>query len=181
MRLQCAADGCSEPAEEGYSTCSDRVHREAENEKRKAAPAYQDLQRRLRKGNVPTTSRRSFKPMTDAQDLEEYNEDASSDSPVDPSSSTLSKGPKVRLTRKYTHNEQLFIYSCGIIVSRGTLFSAEGILAVKVKRVSLLSHVRKSLIHWAVIAQVHVSISLASSNVHILRQSLPSSKASPSL
>ncbi|KAF9022080.1 hypothetical protein BDZ89DRAFT_956974, partial [Hymenopellis radicata] len=34
------------------------------------------------------------------------------------------------ITRNYTHNEQLFIYCCGMIVSRATFYVAEAITAV---------------------------------------------------
>jgi hypothetical protein len=53
--------------------------------------------------------------------------DSTSSIPEDP------KGPAVSLTkRKWTHNEQLCVRPCGIILSRATMFQAESIIGVKV-------------------------------------------------
>ncbi|KAJ7086968.1 hypothetical protein C8R44DRAFT_650414, partial [Mycena epipterygia] len=38
---------------------------------------------------------------------------------------------KGKLTRNWTHNEQLFVRCCGIIVSRATFFGSEGVTGVK--------------------------------------------------
>jgi hypothetical protein len=37
-----------------------------------------------------------------------------------------------RLSRRWTHNEQLIVRCCGIILSRATFFGSEAITAVKV-------------------------------------------------
>jgi hypothetical protein len=53
--------------------------------------------------------------------------DGASNLPEDP------KAPAVSLTkRKWTHNEQLCVRPCGVIVSRATMFQAESIIGVKV-------------------------------------------------
>ena len=40
--------------------------------------------------------------------------------------------PKARFARRRTHNEQLVVSCCGIIIARGTMFGAEAISGVKV-------------------------------------------------
>lgn len=39
---------------------------------------------------------------------------------------------KGRASRRWTHNEQLFVRCCGVIVSRATFFGAEGVAGHKV-------------------------------------------------
>jgi hypothetical protein len=40
---------------------------------------------------------------------------------------------KGKLSRSWTHNEQLFVRCCGVITSRATLFGSEAITGVKVR------------------------------------------------
>lgn len=42
--------------------------------------------------------------------------------------------PKARFDRRKTHNEQLVVACCGIILARGTMFGAESISGVKVSK-----------------------------------------------
>ncbi|KAJ7066139.1 hypothetical protein C8F01DRAFT_1019366 [Mycena amicta] len=46
-------------------------------------------------------------------------------------SSEQTRKPKLRVSRRWTHNEQLFVMCCGIITARATFFSAEGPASVK--------------------------------------------------
>lgn len=39
-----------------------------------------------------------------------------------------------RMSRKHTHNDQLIVSSCGIILARQTMFNAEAVSAVKVRK-----------------------------------------------
>lgn len=48
--------------------------------------------------------------------------------PIEPQVSTV----KGRTARRWTHNEQLFVRCCGVIVSRATFFGSEGVSGVKV-------------------------------------------------
>jgi hypothetical protein len=41
--------------------------------------------------------------------------------------------PKARFGRRKTHNEQLVVACCGVIVARGTMFGAESISGVQVR------------------------------------------------
>jgi hypothetical protein len=40
--------------------------------------------------------------------------------------------PKARFARRRTHNEQLIMSCCGVVLARGTMFGAEAISGVKV-------------------------------------------------
>jgi hypothetical protein len=53
--------------------------------------------------------------------------------PANSSSNSLPRGmPKGKLSRSWTHNEQLFVRCCGIIISRATMYGSEGVSGVKV-------------------------------------------------
>ena len=129
---ECSVIHCEQPAEPNFLTCSTPTHR-AEEEKmhKKKESAFDDLSRRLSKDNVPQTrsKRRGRRPgylLADSGAVEEL--DLSS------TNNTKKKGPHLRLrtTRKWTNNEQLFILACGTIVARSTFFSAEGVSSVAV-------------------------------------------------
>jgi hypothetical protein len=51
-----------------------------------------------------------------------------------PTNPLLSRPVKIRgrLSRRWTHNEQLMIRCCGIILSRATFFGSEALTSVKV-------------------------------------------------
>jgi hypothetical protein len=45
---------------------------------------------------------------------------------------------KVRFGRRRTHNEQLVVACCGVIIGRATMFGSEGVAAVKVWLISVV-------------------------------------------
>ncbi|RPD52418.1 hypothetical protein L226DRAFT_468036 [Lentinus tigrinus ALCF2SS1-7] len=93
---QCAIEGCTEVSATGFRTCNSEVHRAYEIEKRERGTAIYRLRLRAEKAS----DRRA----------------------------QGSRRPKVRsaLTRRWTHNEQLMVRPCRIIISRATFFESEG-------------------------------------------------------
>lgn len=62
--------------------------------------------------------------------------------PSNPSKISIDSRPPVesfkgRIYRRWTHNEQLFVCCCGVILSRATFFGSEGILGVVVSTISI--------------------------------------------
>jgi hypothetical protein len=55
------------------------------------------------------------------------------------------KQPKARFGRRRTHNEQLVVRPCGIILSRATFYGSEGIAAVAVSLMDYYS----DILHWS--------------------------------
>ncbi|KAF7288473.1 hypothetical protein HMN09_01389500 [Mycena chlorophos] len=114
---RCLAHNCENKAPRGHITCSIPAHRAKEEEhKRAAEPAFLDLDRRLTKDGVSTQTPRRKATSTSTQHR-----------------STPSKrsGPiKLDLTRFWTHNDQLFILCCGVIISRTTFYHDEGVSSV---------------------------------------------------
>ncbi|KAJ7510345.1 hypothetical protein B0H11DRAFT_1702034, partial [Mycena galericulata] len=98
----CCIHGCKAEAEAGFRTCTLPAHREFQKETDLRNTAMFQLHARLRNAGI---------------------------SQVPVAGST----PKVRghISRSWTHNEQLFVRCCGIIISRATFFGSEGIAGVK--------------------------------------------------
>ncbi|KAJ7612433.1 hypothetical protein DFH06DRAFT_1484842 [Mycena polygramma] len=120
----CAIQGCNANAEPGFHTCKDEEHRAFQKEADERNTAMFQLRSRLRKadiseiplaGSAAGPSEPLFRPMMD-------------DPLLTAPPPTKIKG---RLTRSWTHNEQLFVRCCGIIISRATLFGAEGVTSAK--------------------------------------------------
>lgn len=61
-------------------------------------------------------------------------EDDGNEPELPPTNPSVSQPVKIRgrLSRRWTHNEQLMIRCCGIILSRATFFGSEALTSVKV-------------------------------------------------
>ncbi|KAJ7063036.1 hypothetical protein C8F01DRAFT_1081698 [Mycena amicta] len=110
---QCRVSICKTEAEPGFITCVLVAHRALEEKMHAdSKSAFVDLTRRLEKSNVPCTPRKRKTKTPHAP-------------PSQPPAEAKSAG-KLETTRKYTHNDQLFVLPCGIITARTTFFTAEG-------------------------------------------------------
>ncbi|KAF8315244.1 hypothetical protein DL93DRAFT_2148981 [Clavulina sp. PMI_390] len=129
LHSQCVVTGCSRPVEEGHQTCALAEHQALESARRLGGSAFFKLKRRfLRIIGRPESSTEAtsddLEEILDEEALEDYE-----DSEV--KSSSGNKVPKARFGRRRTHNEQLVVSPCGIIIARATMFGAEGIEAHK--------------------------------------------------
>ncbi|KAI0713063.1 hypothetical protein C8T65DRAFT_574185, partial [Cerioporus squamosus] len=97
----CAVEGCELDTVPGRRTCSTPAHREFEDQKREEGQAIFRLKKRLQNRSVTSAMRGSG--------------DSGSGQPK----------MKGALGRRYTHNEQLMVRCCGVILSRATFFEAE--------------------------------------------------------
>lgn len=123
--------GCGRTAATGHLTCDDKTHRAFEEEKVLANKAMFQLRARLRKMKLPESGNVDISEGLDASD--EVEEVVSVEQPSQPNPAS-SKQPKLkaRFGRRWTHNEQLFVRCCGIIISRATFYGSEAISGVKV-------------------------------------------------
>ncbi|KAJ7455282.1 hypothetical protein B0H11DRAFT_1739867, partial [Mycena galericulata] len=101
--LECCIVDCVATATAGHLTCELPAHRKWEEDRNIKSPGMLQLQRRLNRVGEPSTGARRTDP----------------------------DAPKGRVSRRWTHNEQLFVRCCGIIVSRATFYGAEGVVAHK--------------------------------------------------
>ncbi|KAI0744417.1 hypothetical protein C8Q76DRAFT_604520 [Earliella scabrosa] len=92
---KCAVEDCGLPVSPGLRTCDTPAHRACEVEKREKGRAIFQLKQRMHRRS--STSKGVVPP----------------------------KRVKTYLTRKWTHNEQLLVRPCGIVVSRATFYEAE--------------------------------------------------------
>ncbi|KAJ7199613.1 hypothetical protein GGX14DRAFT_372934 [Mycena pura] len=134
LATQCHVIGCTSSAEASFITCALVEHRVKETEMQKARqPAFDDLNRRLQKGEVPQTPRRrggrgrqTTSTLLSLISSEAFDDTDRSSSIWDESVKGTGRQIRLRTTRRWTHNEQLFVLSCGVIVSRATFYSHEG-------------------------------------------------------
>ncbi|KAJ7510392.1 hypothetical protein B0H11DRAFT_1701987, partial [Mycena galericulata] len=99
----CCIHGCKSSAEPGFRTCSLPDHRAFQKDTELQNTAMFQLRERLRNTGIPQPE-------------------------VVPTQTPPVKG---KMSRSWTHNEQLFVRCCGVIISRATFFGSEGIAGVK--------------------------------------------------
>lgn len=191
---QCCIQSCEEPAQPGFRTCSIETHRAFQADADEQNAAMFQLRSRLRNAaisDVPLAGSSSSVAIDDplaglsqTNSAPPFTEASNLSTPASTPSTSTSKpsAPRVKgkLTRSWTHNEQLFVRCCGIIVSRATFFGSEGVSGVTVRP---LKHTSISLINfiWIEFFKSHVppSIPWRASIVHFLRQQLLISEAPP--
>ncbi|KAJ7716995.1 hypothetical protein B0H16DRAFT_1612272 [Mycena metata] len=125
LRFICAVTGCNKTCDTGWRTCSDPSHRAFEENRRAQGKAMFMLRaRQARLSGQPEP----VAPVSNMDYLDhgppEDNDDSEGSAP----------GPvkvRGRLSRRWTHNEQLMVRCCGIIISRATFFGSEAITSVK--------------------------------------------------
>ncbi|TEB17856.1 hypothetical protein FA13DRAFT_1649942 [Coprinellus micaceus] len=124
----CGIKGCSAVKAPGRRTCADPEHLEVDAAYKLRGQARFRLQQQLqnlRTGN-PENSAINAEPDIAAQ----LDDDEGPESEF-----TLTRDPKtgaliVTFGRRMTHNEQVFVWPCGMIILRETFYGAEGIGAV---------------------------------------------------
>jgi hypothetical protein len=124
LRLICQVEGCTRPTSSGKQTCDIAEHQALEVRKHKENKAMFKLQKRLHKLKI--------QPGSEVAEVDDNVIDS-----VGHHTKSIKKGrkkdePKATLSRRWTHNEQLFVWCCGIIASRATFYGSEAISSVKV-------------------------------------------------
>ncbi|KAF7308041.1 hypothetical protein MKEN_01166400 [Mycena kentingensis (nom. inval.)] len=120
----CCVEGCSAPSDHqhGYLTCSDPNHRELETKRKKRDKAMFQLRLRVARAGVANPEDAFAAEMT-AEDVEEME--------IPDSSCPATKNPngnrciRALFGRRKTHNEQIIVRPCGVIVARATFFGSE--------------------------------------------------------
>ena len=134
LDVVCAISGCDELCTDGKRTCSDPEHRGVEEEKQRRGHALFELRRRLEARHMGSSIRALSSDGATSAALDDALEDESDmDDPAMMSNvagkQPQSRKPKLKttLTRRWTHNEQLLVRPCGVIVSRCTFYQAESL------------------------------------------------------
>ncbi|KZO91274.1 hypothetical protein CALVIDRAFT_489335 [Calocera viscosa TUFC12733] len=105
----CSVHGCEERSEEGKKTCSRADHTQLETNYRSVGQSFNLLKSRLRRATA-------------------YLHGADEEAPG-PSGAPPPKF-KAQFARRRTHNEQLIVRPCGIILARGTFYGSESLSGV---------------------------------------------------
>jgi hypothetical protein len=126
LKLKCCIHACSMPAEPRHLTCTHPSHRAFERSK-EVNPALFTLRRRMDRAGLSEIPIAGTLPGNSAI----LPSPPSSASAPSRSISAVSQ-LKGRTSRRWTHNEQLFVRPCEVLVSRATFFGSEGVSGVKV-------------------------------------------------
>ena len=128
----CAIKGCQQPPEKGFRTCPEKTHRDYEQELRQRGQALFRLKARLQARSTAAALRTQPSEDAGADSLDhpdaavEFEDLLPSNARPKPATKTKST-MKASLTRRWTHNEQLIVRCCGVIIARATFYEAESV------------------------------------------------------
>ena len=140
----CAIVGCCLAANPGRKTCGLSEHSAVEDVHINRGQARFQLQERLRRAQLAhpkdalANENTNISDLIDDPSMEEEFEVNAQGNPIP---TTLSptigkKALRAQFGRKRTHNEQLIVAPCGIIVARETFYHAEAVHSVVVRQCS---------------------------------------------
>lgn len=142
----CAVTDCEAPVEPGFKTCLTQSHRDLESWLQHSSKAMFQLKRRLERVHATQTndSFLTISPSTEPsaeEGLEGTGADGDEDVEVDADGvcdgkpDTGNKRVRARFGRRRTHNEELCVASCGVILGRATFYGSEAPNGVRVRAV----------------------------------------------
>lgn len=125
----CAIDGCSIPCTDDRRTCGDQAHCKVEEECHQPGRALFELKRRLQARHMGSSIRAlsaEDAPNTDFDDSD-LDDPALTSNVAGKQPKSCQTKIKTTLMHRWTHNEQLLVRPCRVIVSRVTFFQAESL------------------------------------------------------
>lgn len=141
----CAIVGCSNMVVAGRKVCTMPEHQDVEDVYNARGQARFQLKERLERAHVAHPNNSIAFEISNIDDLIDDNDSEDGfqkpspnipfpSMPNDPKSLHVGKEKKVRAKfgRRRTHNEQIFVAPCGIIIARETFFHAEALYSVVV-------------------------------------------------
>ncbi|EPQ49828.1 hypothetical protein GLOTRDRAFT_51546, partial [Gloeophyllum trabeum ATCC 11539] len=130
LNALCAVDGCRRKASEGQQTCPEPDHRKLEDAYRQRGKALFQLRERLAKAGFMIPEDTLSGEVADNDEVEVEGQ-GGREIGCEGKSPAGNIKVRARFGRRRTHNEQLFVRPCGVILSRATLFGAEAVSSVK--------------------------------------------------
>ena len=133
----CSVVGCDSPIATGSRMCSDPSHQEVERIHRERGQARFQLKERLQRAFVAhPNDALAEETSPDIADVEDEVEDFEVGG-----SEQNGKKERIRaqMGRRRTHNEQIIVAPCGIIIARETFYGAEGVGSVIVRQQNFLN------------------------------------------
>ncbi|KAJ7065822.1 hypothetical protein C8F01DRAFT_1218892 [Mycena amicta] len=127
----CVVKDCLEEAEEGYRTCPEADHRSLEQYHKLQGKAMFQLKRRLERLKVSQPHTSMAGDDAETEGLEGTGADEDEDIVIDKDGVCPDKpeagnrNARARFGRRRTHNEELCVMSCGVIIGRATFYGSE--------------------------------------------------------
>ena len=132
----CAVESCGNPSVPNFKTCADVSHRAAELRYQERGKAMFQLKKQLERLHLSQTHDSLAMPELD-ENLQEGvgsdDEEAVSNELCDGKLETGNRTVKARFGRRRTHNEELCVSSCGVILGRATFYGSEAPNGVRVR------------------------------------------------
>ncbi|KAJ7241324.1 hypothetical protein B0H12DRAFT_1250422 [Mycena haematopus] len=132
LQRQCCIVSCDAPTPSGFRTCDDPDHRNMELYYYQRGKAMFQLKERLQPSQNETTATGTQLLPTEPNDSNSQSNqggDHSDDEELEYTCASKSgqgnRKLRARFGRRRTHNEQLGVYSCGIVAGRATFFGSE--------------------------------------------------------
>lgn len=142
LNHRCCVKDCKASVDIGFQTCAKPEHRKLELHAHEENRAMFQLKRRLeRSGASPTdVASNSVASEAEADDPPPLAEILDQDVEGEPSGAQCkgkkaagNRPPKARFGRRRTHNEELAVASCGVILGRATFYGSEAPNGVRVR------------------------------------------------
>jgi hypothetical protein len=157
----CHIDGCTSSAETGHKTCGEETHRALEIQAEKRGQGMFQLVHRLKRIRMSSVNDEEARLLDPMLDLAESSET---------SGKTQSKNKlTAKFSRNWSHNEQLCVKPCGVIVSRATFMGSEGIHDVGVSQYVATQGIRTRPLYIGVYSTyLSEEVSQGNAVIHIL-------------
>ena len=132
----CVVMSCNETAQNGFRTCSHPDHRKLETKYEMSSKAMFQLRRRYER-SYPTPGTTNSGHVKDPDIEIEVVEDDCDGKSVDGNQHF-----RARFGRRRTHNDELCVASCGVILGRTTFYGSEAPSAIRVCFTNLSRHIQ---------------------------------------
>jgi hypothetical protein len=131
LKDECAVTTCSNPHESGFRTCTDAAHRALEVAYFSKGKSLLQLKARLKHAR----NSHSYDPEP-LEELVESDEAMIEATFCDGKAEAGNRTFKAYFGRRRSHNEQLILRTCGVILSRATMYGSEAVSGVNVRFLS---------------------------------------------
>ncbi|KAJ6562697.1 hypothetical protein DFH09DRAFT_1478636 [Mycena vulgaris] len=119
----CTVEVCEEAVEPEFLTCGEATHRQLETNHKKRNKALFQLRGRLQRANVSHPND-AFEAEVTADQVEEITIPSTCETDKDPQGN---RKLRALFGRRRTHNEQIFVRPCRMIVAHATFYGAESV------------------------------------------------------
>jgi len=132
----CSIIGCSSPAILGRKSCGHIDHQRIEDLHNECGQSRFQLKERYEHSQLTHPNDAVGEQVTSISEIiddgeeEEFESGREGPVPVTPNSTALKPHIRAQFGQCQTHNEQLFVAPCGIIVARETFYHAEALYSV---------------------------------------------------